>query len=533
MRLGDRVLDVQHVGQRAEPMVSRAGLFTLGACVAGLGLCLVASGIADVAAVAAADEIRDAASTEHALGGDRSRGGAAGLGALLILLGVIPLAIAAGRPQPVPTDRYMIGEGPGVNLPVGLPDGLDRAGMPLLLALERQLVLGLVPGMTGQIHNGEQTIELAELVAQGRRSYLVPAGARCEAALGLLRFEIQTVEPELQVCARRPLDRLYWASNLGSLALIGGVLWLAEPPVPGALEVQEVALHRARALHYLSDETTPPPPKPAPKPELPPDPRNRSPKPAAPKPAAPAPAPAPPELAMIENGAAHPIVPKGTRRGMRNDHDAARYTLLADEGVVGALGTASANAQESALAFRDSAEDRKMWADVLAAPVIHRPLGGLELAETERGGGVHDGQKRPAKPSGKQVTIDTFAPAKGPTAEDRALARRVFNIRYETPTVRGDLSPRDVLDYVRKQAGVRNCFRDAVGTSDRVGTVIFRLEINGWGRVRSASLDYGVEALGDIGPCISKMAKTWKFPAPPDRQPVTVVLEAIFSARSH
>ncbi len=531
MRLGDRVLDVQHVGQRAEPMVSRAGLFTLGACAVGLGLWLVASGLAAVASSAADEVIRDAASTEDAVGDQPARGGAAGLGALLILLGVIPLAIAAGRSRPVLADRYMIGEGPGVNLPVGLPEGLDRSGMPLLLALERQLVLGLVPGMTGHIHNGETSLALAELVAQGRRSFALPAGARCEAALGLLRFEIQAVEPETQVSARRPLDRLYWASNLGALTLIGGVLWLAEPPIPGALEVEEVALHRARAQHYLSDETTPPP-KPAPKPDLPPDPRNRSEKPAAPKPAAPA--PAPPELAMIEDGAAHPIVPKGTRRGMRNDHDAARYTLLADEGVDSALGTAIANAQESTLAFRDSAEDRKMWADVLAAPVIERPFGGLELAETERGGGIHDGKKRPAKPSGKQVTIDSFAPPKGPTAEERALARRVFNIRFETPTVRGDLSPHIVLTYVRRQElGLRNCFRDAVGTSDRVGTVIFRLEINASGRVRAASLDYGVAALGDIGPCISKMAKTWSFPAPLDHQPATVVLEAIFSARSY
>ena len=500
VRLGDRVLDVQHVGQRPEPTISRAALFTLGACAAGLGLWLLT-------------------------------GGAAGLGMLLILLGVVPVAIAAGASRPVPTDRYTIGEGPDVNLPVPLPEGTERAGTPLLLALEHQLVLGLVPGMTGQIHHGDQVLALADLVAQGRRSYALPAGARCDAALGLLRFEIQAVEPEPHVPARRPLDRLYWASNLGALALIGGVLWLAEPPATGELAVEELALHHARVLRYLGEATPPPP---APKPPLQSVPRDRTEKPAKPRPApAPAPAPALPELAVIEPGAAAPIAPKGSRRGIQR-HPGLGYTMLADEGLDAVHGNDIANTQESLLAFRDSAEDRQMWADVLAAPVISRPFGGLELAETERGGGTHSDRPRPAKGPGKHITIDALARGKGASAEERALARRVFKITLEKPSVRGDMDPHTVQMYVRQQEeGLRRCFKEAVGTSDRVGTVIFRLQIDGTGRVSAASLDYGGERLGDIGPCVTRAARAWRFPAPLDNMPATVVLEAVFSARSY
>lgn len=467
---------------------------------------------------------------------DRVEPAAPILGEVVVRLGDHVVDVQHVGQRPVSRDRYVIGEGPGVDLPVALPAalpaGLDRAGVPLLIALERQLVLGLVPGMSGSIRDGEQIVALAGLVAQGRRSYALPPGARCEAEIGPLRFVIQAVEPVAFEPARRPVDRLYWASNLGALALIGGAIWIAEPPVTTGLELEELALHRARAVQLLSD--TPPRP-PAPPPVLPrahpPVARSR-PETASARPAV---APAPqPELAAVVADDAPPIAPKGMRRGIRRDNDHARYAMLADEGIDEVLGVGIADTQESLLAFRDSAEDRKMWNDVLAAPVISRPFGGLELAETERGGGVHDERRRPAKGPGKTLTIDGSAAPRGPSAEERALARRVFKIDLEMPYVRGAMNPQTVLEHVRKQQeGLRRCFRDAVGTSDRVGTVIFRLQVNGSGRVSAASLDFGGEKLGDIGPCIRATARTWRFPAPTDERPATVIVEAVFSARSY
>lgn len=521
-RLGDRVIDVQHVGQRDEPAISRAGLFTVGGCAAALGLWLVAAGIA--APAPAPDP-----TGEHE---PAPRGGAAGLGALLILLGVVPAAIAVGRPRHVPRDRYVIGEGPDVQLPVGLPAGVDRAGVPLVLALERQWVLDLVPGMTGEIHDGARTLALADLAAQGRRSYAVPAGARCEAALGPLRFEIHAVEGAAFVPERRPVDRLYWASNLGAVALIGGALWLGEPGVPGEIEVEEVAQLRARAVQYLVDVPPPPPP-----PERPPPPppvrKDRSVKAAAARPAPAPPASAPPELAVVDpNLTSGRIAPRGMRRGIQRDNEKIRgYGLLADEGFNEGIAETAASAQEGLLGY-DNAEDRKMWAEVLAAPVTSRPFGGLELAETERGGGIHGPKK--ARPPAKRVTIDLEARRRPASAEERAVARTVVTVELEQPFVRGELSQYTAERYMRKnQAGLVRCFKEQVGASDRVGTVIFRLKLNGDGRVTGAGLDFGGSKLGDIGPCIEKVARSWTFPAPTDGQPATIVIEALFSAKHY
>ena len=130
VRLGDQVLDVQHIGQRREPAIGRAGLFTLGACVASLGLFLVAS---ELASVATQNALASDASIDAAIERAPVRGGAAGLGVLLLLLGMIPTAIAVGHPRSVPTDRYIIGEGPDVHLPVPLPVGLAGALRSILV----------------------------------------------------------------------------------------------------------------------------------------------------------------------------------------------------------------------------------------------------------------------------------------------------------------------------------------------------------------------------------------------------------------
>jgi len=244
-RFGERVVDVQHVGIEPEPRVASAGWYTLGACAMVLGLGLVAISLpgaprADLAVTQAAESPAPRGS------------GAAGLGALMILLGVVPLVIAA-RSRTVPRDRYMIGEGPGVHLPVTLPAGATQAGVPLVRALERQIVLGLVPGMTGELHDGERTISVADLVAQGRSSYALPDGARGELALGAVRFTIQAVDRAAFTPERGHVDRLYLVSNAGALALLGGLLWLGEPP-SGPLELEETEPKQRRERAVGEDD---------------------------------------------------------------------------------------------------------------------------------------------------------------------------------------------------------------------------------------------------------------------------------------
>lgn len=527
-RHGQRIVDVQHIGVEPEPAVGPAGWFTVGGCALVLGLGLMISGVRAEPPPAVDAALTEAA--EQPAPTTPARGGAAGLGALLILLGVVPLVLGMSRARAVPRDRYTIGEGHAVHLAVPMPAGCEREGVPLVRALEHQLVLGLVPGMTGELRDGERTLELADLIAQGRSSYALPAGARCEAVFGPLRFEIHAVERAHLEPARRPLDRLYWLSNLGVVAALGGLFLLGETRAPGVLELEEFSERRVRATAYLTALPPPPPPQkpPAPAPKDRPAPRAAEPS----RPAT-APPPATVDTLAVDVAIAEKNVPKGTRRGIRNDYDFARTAgFLDDPGFNDAVGKATADAQEGLLGY-DTDEDRKMWAAVLAAPVIDRPFGGLELAPTERGGGVHDDRPRPAK-AARNIEIDLGKRPAGATAEQRALARRIVKLTYATPNVKGDLSPQMVQEAVRKQEeGLRRCFKEAVGTADRVGTIYLKLKTNGSGRVTQANLDFGGAQLGDIGPCLNKAAGAWKFPAPLDNQPMTIILEALYSARSY
>lgn len=521
-RLGERVIDVQHLGVEPDPAVSPAGWCTLGGCAIALGLGLMIAGRPEPPApVDPTIEIDSEAPAP-------TRGGASGIGFLLLLLGVVPLTIGL-RPRPVPRDRYMIGEGPGVHLPIALPGARD--GLALVRALERQIVLGLVPGMTGQIDGGETPVLLADLLAQGRSSYALPAGARCEAELGGVRFEIQPVDRAALEPAKRSFDRLYAASNLGALALIGGVLLLGDIRAPGELDVEEVSASRERAVRYLTD--TPPPPPPVLQPPVPRD-RPQPAKAAAPKPSA----PPPPTIDTLATEVADPTVarvPKGTRRGISNDFSYARTAgFLNDPAFNESVERNQAAAQEGLLGY-DNEADRAMWGAVLAAKPIDRPFGGLELAETERGGGLHDDRPKPAKAPGKHITIDMDARPPPPTEEQRKLARRIVKIEFERPYVQGDgVTPEDAQVRVRKQSGdLSRCFKEAVGFTNRVGTIYLVIKVGMKGRVSDARLDFGGEQLGDIGPCLAKAVRRWTFDPPVDRKPFAIVVEGLFSTKDY
>ena len=528
---GDRTLDVRHLASEPEPAVPAAAWTTIGACAIVLGLGLALASLSAAAPPPIADEIADLAElTAPARGGP-----GLGLGALLILLGIIPIVVGAtGRP--VPRDRYIVGEGPDVHLPFPMPPGSQRAGLPLVRALERQIVLGLFPGLTGELRDGPRTLLLADLVAQGRSSYALPPGAHCDAVLGELRVHIEAVDPAAFVPARRPLDRLYLVSNLGAGAILGLTLLLGETGTTAELELEEDALHRDIAVRYLRELPPPPPP-----PDLPPAPKDRpsvATRPSTPSAATPPSAASPPPagdplLAIDAEAIAAKNVPKLNRRGRPVEYDYARTAgFLNDSEFIEGAQKFAAQTQEGLLGY-DNEEDRKMWAAVLAAPVIDRPFGGLTLAETERGGGLHDDRPKPAKAPAKTVTIDMYAKKPPPSAEARALARRMVEIDFTSPHVIGELSPESISDELRRHTGeLGRCFKQEVGTADRVGTIFLTLKLNGDGTTRKARVAFSGAQLGDIQPCLEKAARAWKFTPSIDRAPVSIAVEASFSART-
>ena len=530
-RLGDRTLDVRHLSVTADPPIPPAAWTALGGCAIALGLGIALASLPS-AAPAPIDELAAPGLTADAEPpAPVRRGPGLGLGALLILLGVVPVVVGATA-RSVPRDRYIVGEGPDVHLPFPMPPGSQRAGLPLVRALERQIVLGLFPGLTGELRDGPRTLALADLVAQGRSSYALPPGAECDAILGDLHVHVHAVEPANFVAPRRPLDRLYLASNLGAGALLGVALLLGEPTTTAELELEEATISRDLAVRYLR-ELPPPPPPPAALPPAPKDRQSPGPSSAPARPPTPPAGPPPPsvdELA-VETSAVARTIPKGVRRGRNAEYDFARTAgFLNDPEFIDSVQRAAADAQEGVLSY-DNAEDRKMWAAVLAAPVIDRPFGGLELAETERGGGVH--RPRAAKAPGKTVQIDMYAKKDPPSAEARALARRIVSIEFEAPHIIGELSSVTVIDHLRRHSGdLSRCFKQAVGTADRVGKIILRLKLKGDGTMSSARVDFSGAQLGDIQPCLVQAARAWKFTPPIDRAPASIAVEASFSART-
>ena len=427
--------------------------------------------------------------------------------------------------QHVVDGRYVIGEGPQASFTVQLPPEVDRAGVPLVIALAEQAVLGLVPGMTGTLVHGEQTLQIAELLAMGRRSYGLLRGDRCEIRLGALSFEIASVDPAEYAPARRPLDRLYWLSNAGSLLVIGALVLLGEPRPPGELALEEIAASRERAVRYLTNVPPPPPEPERPRPTVSVQKTRSSPKPAAPPPE--------PLLAVpAEPSEAAPAIPR-TKRGIGDKYSYARTAgFLNDEGFGDSTDKMLADSQEAALAYGNSAADTAFWNGVASSKPRGPKFGGLELAETERGGGVHGERKRTPTTSGKAVEVNTNT---GPshTDEERAAARRVVTIVFETPSVQGELDPDNVQKALRKQdGGLRRCYKQATGSEDREAHVLFRVKVDANGRVTSATLEHGSKGVGDLGPCITAAARTWKFAAPLDSKPAQIVVEAALSSRT-
>jgi hypothetical protein len=393
-------------------------------------------------------------------------------------------------------------------------------------------VLGLIPGMTGALTIGDVTLDLADLVAQGRKSYGLPPGARCEAALGELRFSLAFVEPAAWTPARRPVDRLYWLSNAGALLLIAAVLGLGEVRPPGELSVEEIVDARARAVRYIADI---PPRAPEPAPPRPTAvPKARS----APTPSAPPPAPPPeaaPELAIVTDGPAATI-PKGQKRGVRPDNEFARsYGLAGDEAFNNSVAGVTADMQEGMLRYEDSQETLAFWNGVAKAPARVRPFGGLELAETERGGGVHGEKIIKPEGGGKTVTVTGKAEAKVYSAEQVAQARLVVKTEFDTPYVQGDMDPIHLQKALRDQEGdLRRCYKDQIGgAEDRTGTIMFRIKIEPDGRVKSAHLDFNTSKLGDMRACLEKAARSWKFSSTLDHKPAHIAVQARLSGKRH
>lgn len=521
-----RIVDVQHVRWAEPPAVAPAGYLTAGAVLVLLGLALAAFALAQAEAAGLCDAPPCP-----------TPGASAGLGPLLIALGLVPLVLGLVRWRDRTRARYLVGEGPGVDLTVALPGA--AASVPLVIALEQGLILSLPPGVRGRI-DGPDPLDLGDAAAQGRTSIALPPGARADLELGALTFEIAHVAPADVPRSPLELDRLAWLSQLAAAALVGGAVL-----VLGSRPVEPLELDREAQIELVTRYIQPPPSDARPEPPPPPVERpaaaatRRASPPRAPE-RAPEPPPAPSVVIDEATGLVAPAAPTGLARRGKTGRTASTYDydrvagVLGDPAFIENVEEYTVSTQRGQIAYKVNSQVNAWWAEATGGPPrTSKHFGGLELAETERGGGVHS-DKPPPKPSSKKVTVTAAAaaPIKG-TSEEEARARRIVQVHIDPPTLTGDAGHdwRRLYESVRQKVRPwRQCYEDALDRDPKIGGVIsFQLQFDADGKVTLARANWTTGTIGPIEPCLAAAARKWRI-APELPKPTTAVFQLRFES---
>jgi hypothetical protein len=522
-RFRGRVVDVQHVRWSEPPAVAPGAWLGAGALLLGLGAALALRAVSQAAACG------EPPCPETA---------SAGFGAVLIGLGVIPLALSFIRWRDRPRTRYTIGEGPEADLPVALAGG-ERDALPLVIALEGSIVLGLPPGVRGSL-SGATSLDLAAAAAQGRRSIALPPDTSAHLELGELTFDVTPVPAVRLERGRWQPDRLSLLTHAGAALLLGGWFLSLKPAPVGDLEKTEVE-QLDRVARYLTAIPSNPEPPPEIRPARPSDTRPRATSPSRPPPPREEP---PPPVGVVAD--ADPLTvptaaPVNTRklrgRAVRTDseYDYDRVAgALGDEGFNNAVDSTIVATRIGMLNYEKSAENDAWWAKATGGPPsTARHFGGLELAKTERGGGVHSDKPEPEKKV-NMVTLAAAAPMAKPTAEQMKKIRRIVTLQIDPPSLDKDagIDSHALHEYARKRSQVlRTCYEDrldADASTDGVMKMVVRFDDKG--NVTSTKMAFTTLNIGSIQSCVFGEIRKWKV-APAMPRPSVAVLNLDFSVR--
>lgn len=527
-----RVVDVQHVRWTEPPAVTPAAFLGGGAVLLLLGLALALRGLAQVEAAARCE-----------LPPCPAAGIGAGLGAFLIAAGLLPLVVGLVRWRDRARTRYTIGEAPGVDFTVAVP-GAPAAGVPLLIALEQGFVLGLPPGIRGTL-DGDSPLDLAVAAAQGRRSLALPAGARAVVELGDLSFEISQVPPAEAPHDPIEFDRLTWLSHIGAALLVGGwVLWLDRTPA-ASLELDRAAQIELVARYLASapprTESTPPPPPPVTVSRVVVPRQTQAPA----RPPVPEPPPMPGVVVDQARGLVAPTSPaafarRPTKVGSRFDRsfDYDRVAgALGDPGFINAVEDYTVDMKNGQRAYKGGAEDDAWWAQATGGPPrMSKHFGGLDLAETSRGGGVHADNPEPKKQPVSQVTLTAARGLPPPTAEEQAKSRIIAQLHIEAPAMTGDtgIGQQQLRAYARKMSGPwRACYENALAEDiELAGVMQFQVHFDETGKSTLARVNWSTLSIGKIEKCLAKASVGWKL-LPAMAKPTKAVFELQFEAHMH
>lgn len=227
------VRDVQHVGQTQARRTDASAWIALGALLicGGAGIFAHEIGQDWSAYQETARTAAEAGRPQPAEPG----WGLGGLGLGLALFGLAPFTYGVTRRNDQPLTRYVVGESTEASFPLAASTLAGASAFTLVRRGDDGIALRFTDAMEGEIVVDGNRIDLREASATGRArfdgdAYEVPlgAGAQARVAFGEHAFHVRAVPPGRVLAGRREADKPFWIANGGSLAAIGSFIILTQ-----------------------------------------------------------------------------------------------------------------------------------------------------------------------------------------------------------------------------------------------------------------------------------------------------------------
>ncbi|MCA9659096.1 MAG: TonB family protein [Myxococcales bacterium] len=536
------ILDVQHVGQAA-PRRSRASHWLTA------GGALILGGFALFSAELSEDwdgyqQEKIAAATAGAPTPAAPGSGLGGFGLGLALLGLVPLAVGLTQSADRSARDYTIGEGHGASFPIAASALPTPGGFPLIEeTADGGHALNFTATMAGVIARGDESVSLAELIRGGLAAtdgerYRVPlaADARCRITCGDVTFFINAVAPGRVVATSATRDRPFWLYNAGSFAVVGSLLMLSQM-VPATAQGLDLAEEQStnRFVGFLNqpDRSEPEPERPTSAIDAASDSeaggsqggRHVGEEGRAGSPRTPASAG---RVATRGPRTAIPMLPRNFDPEM-----SAR-----EAGILGILNQNPGHVLATPYGqIAQGNDDADAWGALTGAEIGEAyGVGGMGLVGSGRAGG---GTAEGTVGLGRVGTIGTggrgsgssYGGGGGTGFSSRTKVLPV--IRQAKAKVQGALDKDIVRRIVRAHINeVRNCYNAGLAKDPTIGgRVAIQFSIGSGGNVPMAVVAESTIKDPEVGRCVAKAVRRWKFPKPNGGGSVIVTYPFVLQTR--
>lgn len=542
---GGTVLDVQHVGQARTRRKIAPALIGAGALMTIAGAALFATEVGQDwdgyhEAVAAAQ-------LEGRPAPEAPGNGLGTLGAMLALLGLVPMMHGVARREIAVMTDYTVGEANDVSFPLASAALPEAASFPIVRTVDGQQVLAFVSSMEGEVAWAGERTSLGELAQSGRARAIgartfelpIPRGARARLEVGQTTFYVSSVAPGRVLARRAEADKPFWSYTGASLAVLGGLLALSQmiPEDELGMDLDELMASN-RFVGYIQQPDLKPEPEPteeeAQETEEPggqgdrasgpegqmgdPTERNRD-----------------RAYAMKKR----PNVPQGLARNFSMHREASKA------GILGLMEEQPASIFADATGtFASGTHDEDVWGNLQGTEIGSAfGVAGKGLIGSGRGGGG-DGQGiglgdvgligwSSGGGDGRSIGGGSGLRYGRQGAGFDGRKRRKPAVRIATGVTHGALDKDLIRRVVRAHINeVRHCYNQGLSTDPNLaGRVSVQFQISGTGKVVAAVAVPSSTTLDDVSVqrCVARAVKRWSFPKPSTGGTSMVTYPFVFS----